>query len=181
MATVFLRAHPPESPILAQYGKRFPGFLQSFGPVRHLPYLPDMARLELGLRQSYHAADAAPLDISGIAPERVMDLRPRMAHASLVLRSRFPILSIWRINRFDLHERITMTPQDVLITRINYDPAPHLLAVGGIDLARHLKGRMSLSDAAMAALAIEPQADLAALLQLFLTTSALTLDEGLIP
>jgi hypothetical protein len=60
MAGVFLRAHPPGDPRLQLWGGKFPGFLARFEPVAHLPYLPDMARLELGLRQSYHAADAAP-------------------------------------------------------------------------------------------------------------------------
>jgi hypothetical protein len=64
--------------------------------VAHLPYLPDMARLELGLRQSYHAADATPLPIAGRDPAEVLALKPRLAPATLILRSRFPVLTIWR-------------------------------------------------------------------------------------
>lgn len=178
MAGVFLRAHPPEDPRMASYGGRFPGFLQSFAPVKHLPYLADVAKLELGLRQSYHAADVATLDVQGLDPSQVMALRPRMAPASLVLQSSFPIFSIWRANTEADAPKVIMAPESVLITRPLFDPAPHLLPLGGFDLARNLKGRQSLSDAMTATMAALPQADLSALLTLFLSTNALTLDEG---
>ena len=56
MAGVYLRAHPPASPILSQYGAEMPAFLTTSPPVKHLAYLPDVARLELALRAAYHAA-----------------------------------------------------------------------------------------------------------------------------
>ncbi|MFW5654694.1 MAG: putative DNA-binding domain-containing protein, partial [Roseicyclus sp.] len=96
MAHVFLRADPPADPRLQLWGGAFPGFLARFEPVAHLPYLADVARLELGLRQSYHAADAAPLPLGDLDAAEVLDLRPRVAPATLVLASRFPVLSIWR-------------------------------------------------------------------------------------
>ena len=178
MAGVFLRAHPPETPCIATYGTRFPGFLQSFKPVAHLPYLADVAKLELGLRQSYHAADSTPLDVQGLEPAAVMQLRPRMAPASLVLRSNYPVFSIWQANMTQDAPKVVMQPETVLITRPLFDPAPHLMPEGGFDLARSLKGRSTLSDAMAASLAACPQADLGAVLALFMTKSALTLDEG---
>ena len=57
MAGVFLRQHPPDSPLLMQYGTKMPDFLARFEPVIHLGYLPDVARIELALTQSYHGAD----------------------------------------------------------------------------------------------------------------------------
>jgi hypothetical protein len=82
-----LPARPPaRDPRLQLWGGKFPGFLARFDPVAHLPYLPDMARLELGLRQSYHAADATPLPIAGRDPAEVLSLKPRLAPATLILR-----------------------------------------------------------------------------------------------
>jgi hypothetical protein len=98
MAGVYLRANPPADPRLALYGTRFPGFLARFGPVAHLAYLPDVARLDLGLRQSYHAADATPFDTGGMEPATVLAQRPRLAPATLVLSSRHPVHGIWRFN-----------------------------------------------------------------------------------
>lgn len=176
MAGVFVRAFPPEDPRLPLWGGRFPGFLARFEPVTHLPYLPDMARLELGLRQSYHAADATPLPIAGNDPAEVLALRPRMAPASLILASRFPILTIWRKNTEDASLPVPWVPETVLITRPDFDPEPRLLPPGGRTLARHLKGRLSLAEAVTTLQAAKPDVDAAALLTLFLQTRALTLD-----
>jgi hypothetical protein len=176
MAGVFLRAHPPEDPRLATYGGQFPGFLSRFEHVRHLPYLPDIARLDLGMRQSYHAADVTPFDVTGRDPGAVMGLRPRLAPATLILSSRFAIHDIWRFNAEHGAPKPRAIAQDVIITRPGFDPKPHLLPVGGFTLARHLKTHNTIAEALTATLAIDAGADPAALLSLFLTTGALTLD-----
>jgi len=178
MAGVFFRACPPEDPRLATWGSKLPGFLQRFKPVARLPYLPDVARLDLGLRQSYHAADATPLETRGLEPAAVMELRPRLAPATLVLSSRHPVFGIWRYNAQDGAARPGRTAEDVLIARPRFDPAPHLLPAGGFALARALKGKLTLADALSKALADHPEADAAALLTLFLTSGALTLDHS---
>ena len=41
MAGVYLRAHPPSTPLMMYYGEAMPSFLAGFAPVAHLPYLPD--------------------------------------------------------------------------------------------------------------------------------------------
>jgi hypothetical protein len=176
MAGIFLRAHPPGDPRLQLWGGKFPGFLARFEPVAHLPYLPDMARLELGLRQSYHAADVAPLPIAGRDPAEVLALKPRMAPATMILRSRFPILTIWQKNTTRPDLTIDWHPEAVLITRPQFDPQVQALPDGGHTLARHLKGRMSLADAVTATQTLDPDVDASALLTLFLSSGALTLD-----
>ncbi|MEM9756243.1 MAG: DNA-binding domain-containing protein [Pseudomonadota bacterium] len=176
MAGVFVRAHPPDDPRLMFYGRRLPGFLADFPPVAHLPYLPDVAKLELGLRESYHAADAPPLTLTGYDPAEVLALCPRMAPSALVVRSNYPIYDIWRANTDPDAPKPGRAAQTVLITRPLFDPAPHLLPEGGFDFARRLKGRLPLSDAMAATLAAAPGADVAALMSLFVSTGALTLE-----
>ncbi|NKX43508.1 DNA-binding domain-containing protein [Roseicyclus persicicus] len=176
LAGVFLRAHPPSDPRLASWGTTFPGFVAGFPPLARLPYLADIARLDLGLRQSYHAADAAPFDTAGLAPAAVLALKPRLAPATLVLSSRHPVHGIWRFSHAPDAPKPAPGPEDVLIARAGYDPAPHLLPPGGLTFARALKGRLTLSEALTRALADHPGADAAALLTLFLTSGALTPD-----
>ena len=74
MAGLYLRQHPPSSPLLMYYGERMPAFLAGFAPAQRHGYLPDIARLELALRQSYHAADATAIDAAMMAALAAHDL-----------------------------------------------------------------------------------------------------------
>ena len=49
LAGAFLRAHPPDSPVMLRYGDALPGFIESQRQLDHLGYLSDVARLELAL------------------------------------------------------------------------------------------------------------------------------------
>lgn len=127
MAGEFMRAHPPRSPVISEYGDAFPDWLAAFPPVAQLPYLPEVARIEQARRIAYHAADAAPLDpaaLAGTAPEALalMQLRPHpSAHW---MTTTHPALAIWARNadRPDLAD----TPAgEVLICR----PALEVLTV----------------------------------------------------
>jgi len=132
MAGVFVRAVPPSSPVLPLYGGDFPDFLAGFAPVAHLGYLPDVARLELALRQSYHAADAAPLARAGwaaVSPGELARARLRFLPAVRLLRSDWPVLSVWRATLRDAPAPVMRRPgevlaEDVLVVRPGFDPEP---------------------------------------------------------
>lgn len=102
MAGVFVGRHPPDDPVLARYGAAFPAFLSGFPPVAGLPFLPDVARLELLRGAAYHAADADPvaparfLDAAGSDPEA---LRLRLHPSVRWLASDWPVFSIWTANQ----------------------------------------------------------------------------------
>jgi len=133
MAAEFRRAHLPSSRLVWQYGEQMPNFLQAFPPVAHLPYLPDVARLEIALRNSYHAADCTPLPaetLSAIPPDRLLSARLRLAPALQVLPSRWPVFGIWQAHAAGAPAP-AMEPQDVVVLRPAFDPAPVLLPPGG--------------------------------------------------
>lgn len=146
MAGVYLRKSPPGSPMLMQYGETFPGFLSGFQPVAHLGYLPDVARLEQAMRESYHAKDTAPADpaaLQDIPPDRLMAARLALAPATRLVRSPWPIHAIWMATHQN-GPKPSSAAQDVLITRPEFDPQLTLLPAGGAAftemLAKHTFG-----------------------------------------
>lgn len=173
MAGLFLRAHPPGSPVLALWGDDLPGFLAAFPPVAHLPYLPDVARLELALRRAYHAADAAPLATAALAalpPDRLARLRFTLAPAVQLLRSDWPVLSIWRAAADPTAPKPRPGGEDAVILRPGFDPAPHLLPPGGAAALAALMTGATLAEAGEFA----TDSDISALFGLLLAHGALT-------
>jgi Putative DNA-binding domain len=125
MAGVYLRAHPPASRLMMLYGTDMPTFLASFAPVKHLPYLPDIARLELAIRQSYHAADAAPIApeiLAQITPDAFLASRLTFAPALRVIQSDWPIHAIWLANTNPTAPKPTMRPESIAVFRPDFDP-----------------------------------------------------------
>ncbi len=61
MARSHIRATPPTSPLLFEYGRDFPAFIEQYEYARSMPWLADTARVERAWLDAYHAADAGPL------------------------------------------------------------------------------------------------------------------------
>ncbi|MCF8484524.1 MAG: putative DNA-binding domain-containing protein [Rhodobacteraceae bacterium] len=162
MAGVFVREHPPTSPLLMLYGADFPAFLRRFPPVQHLGYLPDVAQLELALRESYQAADAAGLPveaIAGLEADVLMASRLRLAPSLRVVQSNWPIHGIWLANSKG-GPPPTMEPQDVLVLRPEFDPIPFALPQGGARIINGLLSGVALGTA----LELSPMTDPASIL-----------------
>lgn len=131
-AIAFLRRNPPQSRIMMLYGADFPAFLSGFAPAKPLGYLPDVARLEQALRESYHAVDTTPIAADRLAalPEsRLLAARFCLAPSLRLITSPWPILSIWR-SALHAGPSPQMSAQEVAILRPEFDPAPCLLPQG---------------------------------------------------
>ena len=120
MAVVFLRAHPPTSCMLMLYGDAFPEFLEGFPPVRHLGYLPDVARVDQAMRESYHAADAQALDAAAfqrLIGADLAGLRLRLAPSLRLVRSAWPVVSISTAIRVGRHRTSASTTASISACR----------------------------------------------------------------
>lgn len=174
LVPMFVRAHPPASPLMMHYGVAFPEFLEGFEPLAHLGYLGDVARLDLAIRTSYHAADATPFDANVLqqAPEEIAQLKLTLAPATQLLRSRWPLFDLWRRATDPAAPAPQAVAQAVLISRPEFDPTVHLLPTGAatwlLSLAKHPFG-----PAVDAATAAAPDFDFAASLTLVLEAHAL--------
>lgn len=172
----FLRAHPPESPVLSQYGAALPDFLAGYPRLAHLGYLPDVAALEQALRVSYHAADAAPIDpatLQDMAPDTLLAARVTLAPALRVLRSRWPVHAIWAFNMQDGAPKPPAIPQDVIVTRPQFDPQMAVPSAGGAAFVLALQAGSTLGAAHDAALEDAPEFDLSAILGLLIGGNAI--------
>ncbi len=99
MARVFAAGAPPRDPVLMRWGDAFPGFLERFPPVAHLPWLGDVAQLEFARGRAYHAADAAPVPVEAL---QVPDLEALhlVLHPSVTLfASPHPAVRIWQAHQ----------------------------------------------------------------------------------
>lgn len=176
MAGVFLRAHPPASPVLTIYGDALPGFLETFPPVRDLPYLADVARLEWALRCAYHAADIAPMDpaaFEGLSADRVMAARLTVVPAVHLIASPYPVHAIWRANTDPDAPKPGGGAQDVLVTRPDFDPRVDTLGPGAAAFVDRLLHDAPFGPAIAAAEAAEADFDLSSVLGLLLARGAI--------
>ncbi len=176
LAGAYLRAHPPASPLMMHYGQEMPAFLAGFEPVRSLGYLADVARLELALRASYHATDAAPIapeTLQNMPPDQLMATRLRLAPAVRLIRSRWPVQGIWRFNMEPGAPKPEPGGQNVLITRPDYDPVLTVLAPGGGTFVAAIQDGRTFAEAFDTAAAQVPTFDLAGLLQTLIAGNAI--------
>lgn len=177
MAGVFLRAHPPTSPLIMFYGAAMPDFLSGFEPVAHLGYLPDVARLELAMRHAYHAADQAPVPpgaLQDLSPDRLMGARLGFAPAMQLIRSAWPLHGIWRANMIPGAPPAPPHAENTLITRAEFDPTPTLLPLGGATFIAALQSGNTIAAAYSTTTQTTKTFDLAATIGILLAGGAIT-------
>lgn len=177
LARMFVDRHLPASPLMMQYGAGFDAHLAGFRALDRFPYLPDMARLELALRESYHAADATPMDPSRLAVADLEALRLSFAPAVRLIRSDWPLHAIWtHAMAGGPTPSLTTGPaaQSVLITRPVHDPVPHALTPAEGTFVAALMADDPLGAAFAAAQAQDPAFDPTPALTLLVTEAALT-------
>ncbi|MBR0930903.1 putative DNA-binding domain-containing protein [Bradyrhizobium diazoefficiens] len=166
MARFHVRSHPPSSPLLFQYGRDFPDFIEAYEHAQDMPWLADVARIERAWLDAYHARDAAPLSpvrLSAIAPERLADTVFIPHPAMRIVRSQFSAVTIFAANRGSAPTaRIDASrPEDALITRPEFDVVVRHLPPAGAVFAACLASGQPLGEAAATALDASPDFDIA--------------------
>lgn len=166
MARDYVLGGPPTSPVLLDYGATFPDFIARFAPAASLPYLPDVARIERRWFEAYHAEEADPLPpaaLSGLGEAELPGLTFTMHPSLRLVGSRWPALTIWRMNVSDA----PMTPvdftvaEDALIVRPGAEVEVRIVPPGGAAFVTALAGGETLLAAAETAQAADARFDLA--------------------
>ncbi|CAM5789178.1 DNA-binding domain-containing protein [Ottowia pentelensis] len=167
MARFHVRATPPTSPLLFEYGRDFPAFIAAYEYAQALPWLADVACIERAWLDAYHAADRPALDAGALAaidPARLMALRFAPHPAARIVRSRHPAITFFTMNQAEgvpapLHAH---DAEDALITRPGPDVIVSRLPAGGAVFLTRLLAGDPLGAATAAAFDEAPSFDLGA-------------------
>ncbi len=178
MARLYAARRPPSSPIMLDYGASFPLFIEGFEPAAELPYLADVARLERAWTEAYHAAEAAPLDavaLGALSSDELTGLGFSLHPSVRIVRSRFPVVSIWRQNVADFPTAPIdlRRKEDALVARPDADVWVRRLPSGAAMFIEALAAKATVAEAAAAALREEARFDLADALAGLLQAEAL--------
>jgi hypothetical protein len=179
MARFHVRATPPTSRLLFEYGHDFPDFIERYEYARAMPWLADVARVERAWLDAYHAADAEPLapqTLASIPQERLADTVFTAHPATQIVRSRFPAVTIFAANRSvaPVGRIEAAEPEDALVTRPALEVVLRQLPVGGAVFLTRLISGEPLGAAVSAAIADNAAFDLSANIAGMLEAGAFT-------
>lgn len=167
MARFHVRATPPTSPLLFEYGRDFPAFIRNYEYAQDMPWLADVARVERAWLDAYHAADLPPLPpdtLAKIPADRLSGLILTAHPAARIVKSDYPAVAIFAMNRADgpVTSLRSGTPEDALVTRPGFDVEVRTLPPGNATFLGRLIGGETLAVAADAAFAETSSFDLPA-------------------
>jgi hypothetical protein len=179
MARFHIRATPPVSPLLFEYGRDFPGFIEQYEYAKPMPWLADVARIERAWLDAYHAADLPVLPariFEDIEPARLGELRFTPHPAARIVRSAYSALSIFAMNRRDgtIEPLDASASEDALVTRPDADVIVSNLPAGGAVFLNTLIAGESLGVAVAAAFDEAPSFDLPASLNGMIASGVFT-------
>jgi hypothetical protein len=173
--------HPAPDARLVLYGSEFAAFLATCEAARDLPYLAGVARLDRAWTEAHVAADA-DVDASFLASLPQQELGAVLVTVHPAARwawfDDLPVFTIWSRQRGDGPPtgEIEWRSEGALLTRCGDTVqwrAATAAACAFLDACAGPEGAL-LAETAAAALAAEPQADLAALFAGLLQAGALT-------
>ncbi len=182
MASVFVRRSPPRSRVLAHYGFDFPPFIAQFEPARQVPYLADVARLEVARVRAYYAADAEAVAAEAVAValaaggDRIGELQLVLQPSLSTVESPHAVVSLWAAHQGEgeLGAVDVDVPECAFVVRPGLDVLVLKAPAGAAAFVAAIRQGGRLGDAATLAADAAPAFDLTATLSLLLGHGALT-------
>ncbi|MFC5698773.1 DUF2063 domain-containing protein [Pseudomonas sp. GCM10022186] len=181
MARLHVQATPPRSPLLVFYGEDFPDFIAGFPPAAGLPYLADLARLELLRVRAYHAADLPPLDNARLAgvlgdPELLPGMRLQLHPSVAAISSDYAIASLWAAHQelLEIGSVSPSRPECALVLRNALEVEVSRVGPGVVAFIQGLGAAVPLGQAVGAALSVDCGFDLGTTLAQLLAGGAIT-------
>ena len=182
-AALYVAQEAPSDARLLYYGDGFAEFLRGFEPAADLPYLPGVAELDAFWRASHAALDAPCADAAWVAQQPPEHLATLMLTPHPAARWAWfdaqPVYSIWHSNRQSAElPDLQWRGEGALLTRPGDAVTWQAIPQAGCVWLDACANGLGLAQAAEAALAAEPDADMAALFALLLRAGAFTSPNG---
>ena len=185
MARQFIERHLSRSGNLHHYGAEMADFIAAFEPAQGLPYLPDVAALEWACHCAYFSDDAATLDfvkLAQIPPEQYSELILYTHPACHLVRSKYPIASIWHAHQpgassdfyIELDRGANLSPGNALVSRTENVVRVSELASADAAWLQGIQNRIPLGNATDVIMKLYPDFDLQAALLNLVTLGILT-------
>eukprot|EP01037_Dinobryon_pediforme_P007705 gene7709-7766_t len=179
MARIYTVSHPPKSRLMADYGEDFPDFIEGFAPANCVPYLADMARLELARVSAYHAADGracTAADFAALDHDILFDITVVPHPSAQILSSKFAIFSLWAAHQgaLDIGNVDPEVPESVLICRPALDVEVTHLPVGVAEFLAALSNGQTIGEAVAMALAAQEHFNLGTAFQILVGTGVVS-------
>jgi Putative DNA-binding domain len=177
IAAEFAEAHPPRSPVLADYGRGFADWMELQLWATHVPYLSDVARFERMHIESLFAADATPLSPKIMAANGIEDwtrITLRLHPATRFGWATTPAMRIWlahqsfapRLIDPDWHSEGGLFVRPFgKVSAQRLDPAAHRFLFG-------IRLGETVGAAALATASLYPHADIGGLFAFLLASGA---------
>ena len=167
MSGLYGDQHPSVSGDLNCFGAALPTFLERFAELSDHPWLPDLARLEWAVHRSHYAADSGALAANAVASmseDALEGLHVALHPTCALIRSAWDVAALWRWHQApetqpwtdDLHRPVT-----ALVHRPQWKVGVRALDSGEAAGLGRIAGIAALGDVLEAAVAAEPQLDVA--------------------
>jgi hypothetical protein len=118
MARQYVLENPPQSGHLTFYGSDFDQFISTYEAAKDLPYLADVARLEIAINASYHAFDDEALsadDLAAIPQSELENYNLKLRKSVFVMRSNYPLDDIRDLCLSSSEQNIDLTTGGVAL------------------------------------------------------------------
>lgn len=177
-AAIYAHDTPPEDARLIFYGKDFPQFLEHFEPARELPYLADVARLDLLWIDTFTAIEEPALALSTLHGLSAAELAQQCLQPRASTRWQWfaeqPIYSLWRCSREaqPIPQPLPWQAEGALLYRSAGGVSWQPLEQGGCVFLNACAAGLSLDQASAQALAAQADLDFTDLLARLLGAAA---------
>ena len=167
LARRHVQTHPPRIASLVTYGEGFAEIIETTSALHGLEYLACVAKLDRAWTEVYFAEDAEGPDadaLTGMTEHALTALPGRLAPCARRVSLEFSVLDAWTaLRRGGLEEQVTIgrSPLEMLVWRSSGEVAFRALCRGERALVDGIAAGRSCSDAAMIAVEVDADFDVA--------------------